>query len=130
MLIPSENDEINTTESNGSGIYTVSVDGQSYVVEVSEGGEISQVISSGKSSSQPTQVISGESEDINAPLAGNIFKVNVAVGDNIQEGDVIVILEAMKMETEVRATKAGTVTKVNVSEGNSVTVGEALIAIS
>ena len=128
--IPSENDVINTTESNGSGIYTVSVDGQSYVVEVSEGGEISQVISSGKSSSQPTQVISGESEDINAPLAGNIFKVNVAVGDNIQEGDVIVILEAMKMETEVRATKAGTVTKVNVSEGNSVTVGEALIAIS
>ena len=100
------------------------------MVEVSEGGEISQVISSGKSSSQPTQVISGESEDINAPLAGNIFKVNVAVGDNIQEGDVIVILEAMKMETEVRATKAGTVTKVNVSEGNSVTVGEALIAIS
>ena len=52
------------------------------------------------------------------------------IGDNIQEGDVIVILEAMKMETEVRATKAGTVVKVNVSEGNSVAVGETLISVS
>ena len=128
--VPSINDATNLKQSSGSGIYTVDVDGQSYVVKVSEGGEISEVISSGKSSSQSAQVISGEGEDIVAPLAGNIFKVNVSVGDNIQEGDVIVILEAMKMETEVRATKAGTVVKVNVSEGNSVAVGETLISVS
>ena len=128
--VPSINDAANLNQPGGSGIYTVDVEGQSYVVKVSEGGEISEVISSGKSSSQSAQVISGEGEDVVAPLAGNIFKVNVSVGDNIQEGDVIVILEAMKMETEVRATKAGTVVKVNVSEGNSVAVGETLISVS
>ncbi len=128
--VPSVDDIINSKQSSSSGIYTVDVDGKNYVVEVSEGGEISQIVSSEKNNTQPAQVISDQGEDILAPLAGNIFKVNVTAGDNIQEGDVIIILEAMKMETEVRATKAGNVVKVNVSEGNSVVVGEALIKVS
>lgn len=128
--VPSVDDIINSKQSSSSGIYTVDVDGKNYVVKVSEGGEISQIVSSEKNNTQPAQVNSDQGEDILAPLAGNIFKVNVTVGDNIQEGDVIIILEAMKMETEVRATKAGTVVKVNVSEGNSVVVGEALIKVS
>lgn len=128
--VPSVDDIINSKKSSSSGIYTVDVDGKNYVVKVSEGGEISQIVSSEKNNTQPAQVNSDQGEDILAPLAGNIFKVNVTVGDNIQEGDVIIILEAMKMETEVRATKAGTVVKVNVSEGNSVVVGEALIKVS
>ena len=68
-------------------------------------------------------------ESIDAPLAGNIFKVNVRPGDQVAEGDVVIILEAMKMETEVRASSAGTVSKVNVSEGDSVAVGDALIEL-
>ncbi|HEY9033116.1 MAG TPA: biotin/lipoyl-containing protein, partial [Pseudomonadales bacterium] len=69
-------------------------------------------------------------EPVNAPLAGNIFKVHVKPGEQIQQGDVIVILEAMKMETEIRAPKAGLVQDVYVKEGDSVTVGEALITIA
>ena len=64
-----------------------------------------------------------------APLAGNIFKVNVGVGDVVAAGDVIVILEAMKMETEVRAPHGGTVSAVNVKEGDTVAVGDTLISL-
>ncbi len=63
-------------------------------------------------------------EDVAAPLAGNIFQVLVQAGSQVQQGDVLVILEAMKMETEIRAAKSGTVQSVYTKEGNSVTVGE------
>ena len=62
-------------------------------------------------------------------MAGNIFKVNVAKGDYVAAGDVVVILEAMKMETEVRAAEAGTVIDVATKEGDSVTVGDILITL-
>ena len=69
-------------------------------------------------------------EVLPAPLAGNIFKLNVGVGDSVATGDVIVILEAMKMETEVRATRDGTVSTVNVVAGDAVAVGDALITLA
>ena len=62
-------------------------------------------------------------------LAGNIFKVNVAVGDVVNEGEPLLVVEAMKMETAVAAPKAGTVTKVAVSEGDVVAVGDLLVCI-
>ena len=65
-----------------------------------------------------------------APLAGNILEVNVHPGDPVQAGDVIVILEAMKMETEVRAPRAGSVVSVSVKQGDSVAVGDALIMLA
>ena len=64
-----------------------------------------------------------------APLAGNIFKVNVKPGDAVAAGDVIIILEAMKMETEVRAPNAGTVGSVAVAEGDKVAVGDTLLTL-
>ena len=51
-------------------------------------------------------------------------------GQTVQQGDVIIVLEAMKMETEVRAAKAGTVTSVDVKEGDSVAVGDTLLSIA
>jgi oxaloacetate decarboxylase alpha subunit len=107
-------------------VYTVKVNGQSYVVEVAEGGDVSAIapVSPAAASAAPAAGI-----PLPAPLAGNIFKVHVQVGDNVQAGDVIVILEAMKMETEVRAPQAGTVSEVNVQVGDSVTVGQALITL-
>jgi oxaloacetate decarboxylase alpha subunit len=65
-----------------------------------------------------------------APLAGNIFSVNVSPGETVVAGDVVIILEAMKMETEVRASRDGTVSSVDVKVGDTVAVGDSLITIS
>ncbi|KAA0012068.1 oxaloacetate decarboxylase subunit alpha [Billgrantia pellis] len=119
----------------GPETYTVTVNGQRYVVEVAEGGEIAQVQSGGAPSPGASRVSHDEGsapstgEAITAPLAGNIFKVNVRPGDTVQAGDVVIILEAMKMETEVRAASAGTVAEVKVGEGDSVAVGDTLIVL-
>lgn len=120
--------------SQGPETYTVKLNGKAFVVEVSEGGELGEVQeqtdASASTSKQAAPAPSGGSgESIDAPLAGNIFKVNVRAGDQVAEGDVVIILEAMKMETEVRASSAGTVSKVNVSEGDSVAVGDSLIEL-
>ncbi|NOR80026.1 MAG: biotin/lipoyl-binding protein, partial [Methyloprofundus sp.] len=66
---------------------------------------------------------------IDSPLAGNILKINTSVGAAVAEGDVVVIMEAMKMETEVRSRVAGTVSAINIKEGDSVAVGDALISL-
>jgi len=62
-------------------------------------------------------------------LAGNIFKVHVAVGDVVAQGDRLLVVEAMKMETAVAAPKAGTISQVLVAEGDVVAVGDSLVAI-
>ena len=60
-------------------------------------------------------------------LAGNIFKINVAPGQSVAQGDVVMIMEAMKMETEVRAPSGGVVSSVQVKEGDAVQVGDTLL---
>ncbi|MEH6643899.1 sodium-extruding oxaloacetate decarboxylase subunit alpha [Vreelandella glaciei] len=112
----------------GPETYTVKLNGKAYVVEVSEGGEIGDIQE--PPAAKPQQEAPAPSGvSIDAPLAGNIFNVNVRPGDQVAEGDVVIILEAMKMETEVRSSSAGTISKVNVSEGDSVSVGDALIEL-
>ena len=119
---------------DGPAVYTVSVNGQGYVVEVAEGGDVSRIApASAPPPAAPAAapaVAGGAAEPITAPLAGNIFKVNVNVGDAVAPGDVIIILEAMKMETEVRASGAGTVASVDVKIGDTVAVGDTLITVS
>ena len=110
-----------------SGVYTVTVNGQSYVVEVNEGGDINAIQSAiSPVVAAPSSPASG-GEVVAAPLAGNIFKVHVKAGQVVQEGDVLIILEAMKMETEIRAPRAGTISGVEVSEGDAVVVGDPLL---
>ena len=114
-------------------VYTVTVSGQSYVVQVAEGGDITALAPVGSpapAAAAPAPANSGAGEAITAPLAGNIFKVNVSPGENIQQGDVIIILEAMKMETEVRAANSGTVGAVSVKEGDSVAVGDIVLMLN
>ena len=62
-------------------------------------------------------------------MAGNILKILVEVGSVVEEGEIVVIMEAMKMETEVRSKYAGTVTAVNIKEGGAVAGGNALISL-
>ncbi len=116
----------------GSTIYTIGVNGQSYVVEVEEGGDISavgvaQVAITAAPASAAALVTGGE--PITAPLAGNIWKVHAVPGQAVQEGDVLFILEAMKMETEIRTSKAGVVGSVTAKEGDSVSVGDTLLTL-
>ena len=74
-------------------------------------------------------VVTGAGEAVNAPMPGNILKVNVQNGQAVKAGEVLVVLEAMKMENEIMAPKAGTVTQVLVSKGSTVDTGAPLVVI-
>ncbi len=118
------------------GVYTVKHNGQEYVVEVKSGGDVSSIQVAGQASAAPQATVpqaatpAVNAEDIPAPLAGNIWKVLVSPNQQINEGDTLVILEAMKMETEVKAARSGTVVSVNVSEGDQVSAGQAIISLA
>ena len=73
--------------------------------------------------------VTAAGEAVNAPMPGTILKVNVTQGQAVKEGDVLCVLEAMKMENEIMAPKAGTVNQVVVSKGSSVNTGDALVVI-
>ncbi|MGF1752747.1 sodium-extruding oxaloacetate decarboxylase subunit alpha [Vibrio makurazakiensis] len=115
--------------SGGIESYSVKVDGQVYDVEVGPQGELTSVAPSAKPA-QAAPVAASDAEAVPAPLAGNIFKVNVQAGAEVAEGDVLLILEAMKMETEVRAARGGIVQELNVKEGDAVTVGAPLLSLA
>ncbi|MEH6583742.1 MAG: sodium-extruding oxaloacetate decarboxylase subunit alpha [Halioglobus sp.] len=120
------------TPASDAGVYTVTVAGQSYVVQVASGGDVSSVapaMAAPALAPAAAPALVSQGQPVTAPLAGNIFKVNVAAGDSVAAGDVILILEAMKMETEVRAQNAGTVVSVSVKVGDSVAVGDTLISV-
>ena len=74
-------------------------------------------------------VVTGAGEPVNAPMPGNILKVNVTAGQAVKSGDVLCVLEAMKMENEIMAPKDGTVTQVLVSKGSNVDTGAPLVVI-
>ena len=116
---------------SGPEVYTITVNGQNYVVQVTEGGDISAVAPAPTAAAPAAPAApAGDAESVAAPLAGNIWKVEVSAGQAVQEGDVLVILEAMKMETEVRAARAGTVSSVDVKEGDAVQVGDSLLTLA
>ena len=108
-----------------SGVYSVRVNGKEYTVEVAQSGQLTGVMPAAPA---PTGESSGDT--VSAVLAGNIFKVHVAPGDKIDEGQSLLVVEAMKMETVISAPKSGTITDVYVSEGDVVAVGDPLVTIS
>ncbi|MGL6863916.1 biotin/lipoyl-binding protein, partial [Salmonella sp. NW1181] len=114
-----------------SGIYTVEVEGKAFVVKVSDGGDISQ-LSAAVPATAPVQAAApaGAGTPVAAPLAGNIWKVMATEGQTVAEGDVLLILEAMKMETEIRAAQAGTVRGIAVKSGDAVSVGDTLMTLA
>lgn len=130
--VPTGNELPAGAKSAGPEAYTVSVNGKEYVVQVTEGGDISGIKPLGDAAAPAAATAAapaGDGEPQGAPLSGNIFKVLVAPGDQIEEGDVVMILEAMKMETEVRAVRGGSVVSVNVKVGDAVAVGDTLLTI-
>ncbi|WP_342608086.1 sodium-extruding oxaloacetate decarboxylase subunit alpha [Vibrio tritonius] len=116
--------------------YSVRVDGQVYDVEVGPKGELTSVTpvgapatKSAASSPAPTPV-DNNGDPVKAPLAGNIFKVVVQQGQEVHEGDILVVLEAMKMETEIRAIHGGVIQAITVKEGDAVSVGQPLMTLA
>ena len=116
---------------SGSAVYTVELEGKSFVVKVSEGGDISHVATTTPQAAPqvaPTPATGGT--PVTAPMAGNIWKVVATEGQTVAAGDVLFILEAMKMETEVKAAQAGTVRGICVKAGDAVAVGDTVMTLA
>jgi len=130
--VPTGKESSTVTNDAGEEVYTVNVEGQSYTVTVADGGDLTGIAPVGGAAATPgaAGAPAGGGDPVPAPLAGNIFKVMVQPGQQVNEGDVIIILEAMKMETEISAPKAGTVGTVNIKEGDSVAVGDILLTLA
>ncbi len=110
-------------------VYDVRVNGKTFSVEVAESGELGNIVPSPPSAPAPEPPVIG-GELVTAALAGNIIKVLVKVGDTVEEGQTILILEAMKMETEVSAPTHALISVVHVQEGDAVSVGDSLVSYS
>ena len=122
------------TNDAGEELYTVEVEGKSYTVTVANGGDVSAIIPAGQvapaaSVAAPAVAATG-GEPVNAPLAGNVVKVLVKPGQAVAEGESIVVLEAMKMETSVSAPASGTIVEVRVQAGDSCAVGDVLVTLA
>ena len=117
-------------QENKSGIYSVSVDDQEFIVKIKEGN--ASIISEGSllNPQQDTPLPQSEAgTPLLSPLSGTVHQVCKSAGDTVQEGEVLIVLEAMKMETEIQAIKSGTVSKVYVSIDDSVNVDQQLMLI-
>ena len=129
--------------------YKITLNGRTYEVEVEAGKAMlldeyeaiapapvaaapaaAPVAAAAPAAAPAAPAVTGAGEAVTAPMPGNILKVNVAVGEQVQEGHVLVILEAMKMENEIMAPKDATVTQVVVSKGSTVDTGAPLVVLA
>jgi len=108
--------------------YSVTVNGRSYDVVVAAGGELQYLEQAPATTTSAST--DGAAEAVKAPLSGNIFKVIAQQGQQVAAEDVLIVLEAMKMETEVRAPRAGQVRSIEVREGDSVELGATLLTLA
>ena len=116
---------------SGSAVYTVELEGKAFVVKVSEGGDISHVATTApQAAPQAAPAPATGGTPVTAPMAGNIWKVVATEGQTVAAGDVLFILEAMKMETEVKAAQAGTVRGICVKAGDAVAVGDTVMTLA
>ena len=112
---------------SGPAAYSVRVDGKVYEVEVAPTGELKSVRPVVSENIPGSASVTGGAT-LNAPLAGNIWKITTKVGDTVKRGDVVIIMEAMKMETEVRVVADGTIARIHIAAGDAVSTGDVLIS--
>ena len=117
---------------NQGAAYTVEVDGERFEVKVLPTGAVAVAGAAAPSPAAGAPAAPAGAPSANAlpaPMQGLILKVNVAVGDDVKLGDVVAVLEAMKMQNDISATRAGEVKEIYVSEGSGVSAGQALMLI-
>jgi len=127
----------NSTKKGGekmSGSYTVVVNGKKYNVDVVEGKDANISVTKAEQPKEvkketPIEIDSIEGDEVFATLPGSVFKILANVGDTVKKDDVVMILEAMKMEIEIVAPKAGTIKSINVSQGENVENGQLLFVL-
>jgi oxaloacetate decarboxylase alpha subunit len=124
-------DEPLSFSNRGSEGYSVNVNGEEYLISINPLGEIefADDVSANTSTTNPQPTSANNVHSINAQLGGNIFKVLCRVGDVIAIDQTVLILEAMKMETEVKSPFAGTITSIDIKEGDAVTPGQLLLTV-
>ena len=129
--------------------YKVTLNGRTYEIEVEDGQAIcldeyeaiapaapaaapvaAPVAAAPAAAPAPAAVSVAAGEAVNAPMPGTILKVNVTAGQAVKEGDILCVLEAMKMENDIMAPRAGTIAQVVVSKGSSVNTGDALVVLA
>lgn len=128
--------------------YKVTLEGRTYEVEVEEGKAMlldeyaasapaaapvaaaAPAVAPAAAAAPAAPVVAGAGETVTSPMPGNILRIETAVGKQVAEGDVLMILEAMKMENEIVATKAGTVAQILVDKGAVVDTGAPLAVIA
>ncbi|MBT6857112.1 MAG: sodium-extruding oxaloacetate decarboxylase subunit alpha [Nitrospina sp.] len=114
----------------GSAVYNVRVNGKNYTVEVSSGGAVAASAAPAPvATPSPAAPSSSGGSPLKAPLPGSIFTLNCSEGDAINEGDTVLVMESMKMESEVKAHQSGTIQSILVKEGDSVQTGDELVII-
>ncbi|PWW11865.1 MULTISPECIES: sodium-extruding oxaloacetate decarboxylase subunit alpha [Pseudidiomarina] len=124
------NNKPSVSSTGEAASYDVTVDGKRFKVEVAPSGTItSATAAESTATTAPAAAADSATAEIKAPLAGNLFKLLVKPGQQVAEGDVVIILEAMKMETDIKAHQAGTVADILVKEGDSVSVGDVLVTL-
>jgi oxaloacetate decarboxylase (Na+ extruding) subunit alpha len=121
---------------DGSAVYTVTVNGKQYSVQVGTGAgapapvaaPAQQPVAAPAPAAAPSS--NGSNKAVTSPLPGSVFALKCKVGDQVNEGDTVMILESMKMETEINTPHSGTVNSILVQEGANVQTGDELIHIS
>jgi biotin carboxyl carrier protein len=121
--------------------YTITVNGTPYNVTVEEGASSASATAAAPVASTPAPAAApapkaapapsaAGSVAVDAPMPGNILDVKVANGATVKSGDVLIVLEAMKMENDIVAPQDGTVASINVNKGDTVEAGQTLITLS
>ncbi len=126
-----------TSSGNGTGKYNLKINERSFQVVV-DGKHVTvngkafdvDVQSSGEASSAVAVAKTSEEVDVNASMPGVVLKVSVNVGDRINKGDTVIVLEAMKMEVNATATVSGTIANLEVKQGDHVANGQRLASIA
>ena len=107
--------------------FNVNVNGTVYTVEVEEVG--GAVTAAPAPAAKPAAAAPAGSVTVSAPMPGKILSVNVKPGDKVEAGDVLLILEAMKMQNEIMAPEDGTVSEVRVNAGDTVATGDVMVIL-